>query len=191
MTISGVGTTDITTDDAHIEIKNWGRFQEVPGQLAKYQQAVKRPQSHVYFFGPEPPKQRYEQIHELMEAANIRMFSFDAEDEVREHGRHLSEERALFNAFRDARLAPETGRVLKPKDAQQAFIDWADVETRRKVADVRKFLDAHFGVLNENGHKDSLLKKTVRGWKDWALVPAPNNPGMAEPADNIDGAAHP
>ena len=37
MRISKVGETDITTDDAHIEIKKWKDHDKVIGQLFRYQ----------------------------------------------------------------------------------------------------------------------------------------------------------
>src|SRR4051794_3035724 len=43
MHIEGVGTTDITTDDTHIEIKRWTRADEIIGQLGRYNSAVPRP----------------------------------------------------------------------------------------------------------------------------------------------------
>ena len=86
MHIAGVGTTDITTEDAHIEIKRWGKFQEVLGQLQKYQAAQPRPRSCVYFFGPKPASKRMNMILELMISAGIEVYSFGVDDSVERHG---------------------------------------------------------------------------------------------------------
>ncbi len=83
--LPGVGVTDLSTNTAHIEIKNWIRYQQVPGQLATYQQASRREKSIVYFFGKPPSAVRLEQIERLMEACEIQMFSFDEDDNIREH----------------------------------------------------------------------------------------------------------
>jgi len=160
---------------------------EVPGQLAKYQQAVKRPQSRVYFFGPEPPKHRYEQILGLMEAANIQMFSFDAEDEVKEHSRQLSEEDSIFADFKQAQLRKEAGRVLNITEAKTAFCQWATANQKGQPANVKNFLELHLGPLSDKPSHDSLLQKSIRGWKGWCLVLTPNTAEVVEPASHIVG----
>ena len=83
--ISDVGTTDITTDDAHIEIKRWTRSHEVIGQLAKYQKAMPKQRSCVYFFGPRLSSKKTNDIVELMQAAGIEMYSFDHKDNIERH----------------------------------------------------------------------------------------------------------
>ncbi len=83
--IAGVGITDITTPDMHVEIKRWSRYHEVPGQLAKYQQGCRRTKSAVYFFGTIPSLGRQQQIAALMAASRINMYSIDAADEITEH----------------------------------------------------------------------------------------------------------
>lgn len=85
MHIRGVGITDLTTHDSHIEIKCWTRYHQVPGQLAAYQQGCHRPKSLVYFFGSPPSFIRLNQIINLMTAHGIQMFSIDDDDTVTEH----------------------------------------------------------------------------------------------------------
>ena len=77
MHIPGIGRTDVTTNDAHMEIKRWHRYQEVPGQLAKYQSKCPRPRSVVYFFGSMPSNERVRNIQNLMVAHGIEMNYFD------------------------------------------------------------------------------------------------------------------
>ncbi len=77
-----VGITDLTTSDAHIEIKNWDRYQQVPGQLATYQQAAHRARSVVYFFGAMPRFTRVQQIRRLMKRHQIEMLSIDVDDHI-------------------------------------------------------------------------------------------------------------
>ncbi len=83
--IPGVGITDLTTDDAHIEIKLWHKYHQVPGQLAAYQQGSFRNKSIVYFFGMPPTLSRLNQIQTLMTAHGIQMFSIDDDDLITEH----------------------------------------------------------------------------------------------------------
>jgi uncharacterized coiled-coil protein SlyX len=85
MKIPDVGRTDITTPDQHIEIKKWGRYHEVPGQLAKYQQGCPRKGLAVYFFGTVPGQSRLRQVEALMRSANIAMYSIDEDDEIVEY----------------------------------------------------------------------------------------------------------
>ena len=83
--IPGVGTTDLTTDEAHIEIKNWKLYDKVPGQLSKYRLGSPRPGSVVYFFGMPPSSCRLKQIKTLMAAHRIQMFSIDDDDVITAH----------------------------------------------------------------------------------------------------------
>jgi len=83
--IEGVGTTDVTTSDAHNEVKNWRRYHEVPGQLAKYNHGSPRPRKCVYFFGNPPSSKKIEHILNLMTLQNIEMYSFDLDDEIVAH----------------------------------------------------------------------------------------------------------
>jgi len=83
--IKNVGTTDITTEDSHVEIKRWTRYHEVPGQLSKYNQACPRMRKCVYFFGPPPSSQKMQDILKLMTSQGIEMYSFDADDEIITH----------------------------------------------------------------------------------------------------------
>lgn len=128
MRIEGVGVTDITTPEAHIEIKAWARFQGVPGQLAKYQQAVKRDKVCVYFFGPEPSGERYEQILALMEVAGIEVFSFGPDDEVHEHRQHVT--MSIVDRFARDRLVRQEGITLKRPDGIRAMREWAQENER-------------------------------------------------------------
>ena len=82
VTIQGVGTTDITTDDAHIEIKKWSSYQSVPGQLSKYQMGLPRPRSCVYFFGTKPKSLRLNHIINLMRFHRIELYSVDENDQI-------------------------------------------------------------------------------------------------------------
>lgn len=49
--VRGVGFTDVTLDNAHVEIKNARRYHETPGQLLKYALADPRPYYVVILFG--------------------------------------------------------------------------------------------------------------------------------------------
>jgi hypothetical protein len=83
--IPDVGVTDLTTRDAHMEIKAWHKYHEVPGQLAKYNQAAPRPNLRAYFFGPPPSGTRLASICDLMATHNIEMWSFDGNDDPYAH----------------------------------------------------------------------------------------------------------
>ncbi len=90
MHIPDVGITDITTSDTHVEIKDWKRYHQVPGQLATYQQAVPRVNSVVYFFGAMPSYNRFISIRSLMTRHNISMYSIDSDDVITEHPSEVS-----------------------------------------------------------------------------------------------------
>lgn len=124
MSITGVGTTDITTADAHIEIKKWSGYHEVIGQLAKYNRAVKRPRLCVYFFGPEPKKERYEQILDLMAEANIEMYSVDAGDGIVRHERVSHEQVTAFREFASKHITRIQNARLCEKDLRVRLNMW-------------------------------------------------------------------
>ena len=84
--IPGVGITDITTDDTHIEIKRWSRYHEVPGQLAKYQHAIPRDKLAVYFFGRPPAvNKKYHSILHMTVSFGIETHSIDKDDNIVTH----------------------------------------------------------------------------------------------------------
>jgi len=171
MSITGVGTTDITTADAHIEIKKWSGYHEVIGQLAKYNRAVKRPRLCVYFFGPEPRKERYEQILDLMTEANIEMYSFDASDEVKSHKRvaNKSPPEIHVDEFHQTCLIEAPGAIIKWTDILSAFRSWS--AQKRYIIPEKK---AEIKLLFENklrcNSKDVRANGvTVDGWKNLGL----------------------
>ena len=86
LTIPGIGRTDITTSDMHIEIKHWLKYHEVPGQLDKYNHAVPRSKLCVYLFGSKPKKDKsVKAIEEFFKRHRIEMFSFQDNDEIVQH----------------------------------------------------------------------------------------------------------
>jgi phage/plasmid-associated DNA primase len=76
----------------------------------------------------------------------------------------------IFAEFRDLYLVEDAGRVLNAAEAQETFRRWTDSAKKRKPKKIKEFLEANLGVLSENGHKDAVLKKTVRGWKGWKFA---------------------
>jgi len=169
--IVGVGVTDITTDDAHIEIKRWKHYDEVSGQLAKYQRALARPRRCVYFFGRMPNSKRLNEIFELMAEANIEVSWFDSEDDSIHHLKSLTPE--------DKSLESRIGEFVRDhmtKDRHGVIEDWSILKTalydfdaslkQTKVPDIRKALKGHGVVVEDtycNGSK-------FRGVKGWSLV---------------------
>jgi hypothetical protein len=83
--IQGVGTTDVSTPDAHVEVKRWNRYHEVPGQLDKYHRACPRPRRCVYFFGVPPSAARIHEVLNMMISHGIEMYSVGPDDEVISH----------------------------------------------------------------------------------------------------------
>jgi hypothetical protein len=171
--------TDITTPEAHVEIKVWKRFQEVPGQLAKYHQAVRRDKLCVYFFGPEPSGERYAQVLALMEAADIEVYSFGPDDEVRKHestqpGLDVPGMRALIQ-FQESHIIAEKRAVLDWRSTLTAFRDWASSNGLRlpeKDKVVKELFMVRFGkfVDNRSGNMN------VYGWRHFRYMPSSGSP---------------
>jgi hypothetical protein len=176
MSITGVGTTDITTADAHIEIKKWSGYHEVIGQLAKYNRAVKRPRLCVYFFGPEPKKERYEQILDLMTEANIEMYSFDASDETRRHLPAVPQVSKLEDAVRlyvATELKEDVGHGIKWTQMDELFRVWLQKHDSTIVVPLRKVLRLSFesaiGVEADQWNTKH-CGHISKGWKNLRFV---------------------
>lgn len=82
--IPGVGITDITTPEMHIEIKVWHNYQEVVGQLLKYQIAEPRPKMYAYMYGDRPNDQKVNMINQLYSKSGIKLCYFADNDIIQE-----------------------------------------------------------------------------------------------------------
>ena len=131
LSIPGVGITDVTTDDQHVEIKRWTRYHEVQGQLEKYQRAAHRPQLAVYFFGVRPKPDRIATIERSMAYHKIAMYSFDIDDNIFEHQpaqdiahyRRKEEVNPIIE-FLAARTRPMPSAKIHVIHFKRAYTDW-------------------------------------------------------------------
>lgn len=161
------GRTDLTTDDAHIEIKSWTRYHEVPGQLGKYQLASPRRQSIVYFFGLEPCKERLDEIETLMRRMSIDMYSIDRQDKIRHHACSVSERNDVAWQWIQSNIVTDPRGMLSRPDVNEAF---------RKAHPTVKLKDFSASLLlfigNEPLQQKSL--KNSMGWRGYAMAQAPS-----------------
>jgi len=181
--ISRVGVTDITTPDTHIEIKNWKYFDDVPGQLARYQKALARPNQCVYFFGEEPGNERFGQIIELMKDANIEVFSFDAADRIRKHD-VVEPEPDHFDKFAETHIVKEDGALLQWRDVLTLFRSWALVEDRQFPTSKSKIQDlfvSRLGPIIDN----RFHKRNLYGWKNLRLADPTVNHQLRDPSEHV------
>ncbi len=138
MCIPGIGTTDLTTEDAHIEIKIWTDYKKVPGQLAAYQQGCPRQKSIVYFFGKLPDRRKLEHIKMLMISFRIQMFSIDDNNVITEHTPEHRDQALLqndpfvqfLNVAAERKIGEET-HVHKVKEVYQSWL----AKEKRTVTD--------------------------------------------------------
>ena len=123
--IAGVGITDITTPDAHIEIKRWRQWKEALGQLTAYQNAVPRRLSCVYFFGPRPGLKSLTAIADCMMKAGVEMYSFASNDAVEHHEivEGLPQPLSPMQAFVEAHLVKDRGCTVTWLEVKAAFCD--------------------------------------------------------------------
>lgn len=170
--VPGVGETDLTTDDAHIELKKWSEYDDVPGQLAKYNLIIPRPRRCGYFFGPLPGKKRIAFIEALMKSFGIEMYSFDADDDVHRHGKEEDSgqsERSIFTRFRTECLVDEDGDRLEWTVVLPVFQAWAKAtgfEIEEKKGTVRRIFVAGLGKIYDSRFKGISLY----GWKNVRLT---------------------
>jgi hypothetical protein len=127
MRISKVGETDITTDDAHIEIKRWKDHDKVIGQ-----RAVKRDRLCAYFFGSRPDAAKVQMIYELLHGAGIEMFSFHADGTIEKHGdaNDDRDQEALRNFIQTEMVPEDDPTVILDLDL---FQDGAQPEDKTEI----------------------------------------------------------
>jgi hypothetical protein len=81
------GTTDITTEKAHIEIKSWPDYKAALGQLLFYNSSAPKMRLFVCFFGTRPEDERMTQIHAVFAQHHISLIYFPEgkDDQVHVH----------------------------------------------------------------------------------------------------------
>ena len=161
--IKGLGITDLTTEDAHIEIKKWNRFHEVVGQLEKYNLRAPRKYKRVYFFGPSPTKTQLENVHNLMEANGIEMFSFDDQDVAWPH-KFTDEDQLSLNVgeFVAERMRRSDDSNLLWTDLLVAYNAWPQRKMMKSKDLKEKF--AKHGVKYQRTTVSNENFLGVRGW---------------------------
>ena len=75
MTLS-CGTTDVTTETTHAEIKRWPEWKSALGQIQSYNVACPRPRLHVYMFDNASNRTRREAI-QTFHKCGIAAFTFE------------------------------------------------------------------------------------------------------------------
>jgi hypothetical protein len=170
--IPGVGYTDLTTPDAHIEIKRFKDYHVVPGQLAKYNHVLPRSRKCVYFFGPLPDEKRLELIADLMAESGIEMYIFDQNDVPYQcsHSNAALKAARVLAQFRRLKIKADTKAAMKATSAYVAFEEWATTldpsqKTRKAVA---ALFEAVFGVTKSVRGWNH--ETNVRGWKGYVLT---------------------
>ena len=68
--------TDISTEDTHVEIKNWKKFRKSIGTLISYNVEDHKPYLQVYLFGTKTNKIK-EVATRIFKSLDIKMFTFD------------------------------------------------------------------------------------------------------------------
>jgi len=162
--IVGIGETDITTEDAHIEIKRWSKFSDVTGQLARYQRAVRKDHRSVYFFGARPKAAKIKEIYELMCEAGIEMFSFAPDDSVIRHGPEEDEDPRghAVKVFARERLVQNPRGTVLWVDLLRAYNEWENRVGMPSTALKAEF--ARVGVRYQNTRIDRTPFCGVKGW---------------------------
>lgn len=70
------GITDVTNDTTHAEIKNFERFNDVFGQLFRYNREDPKERLQVYLFGKPPSNNMIQQIVGAMKDAGFEVYTF-------------------------------------------------------------------------------------------------------------------
>ncbi|KAJ3030821.1 hypothetical protein HDV00_008641 [Rhizophlyctis rosea] len=172
MRVQRLGITDITTDDAHIEIKRWNRFHEVPGQLAKYNQGAPRQVQQVYFFGQTPGQQRLQDIYKLMRTFGIEVYSFDENDIPWRHDTQEAEsaESAAVSKFVREKLVRDItpGVCLQWTDLRDEFANATGNKPPHSTANKEPPWHA-FLAHGLEYVKTTVDGKNFRGFRGWKI----------------------
>jgi hypothetical protein len=173
-----VGFTDLTTGDAHIEIKKWSDYHIVQGQLNKYNRVIPRPRKCAYFFGVTPSKKRLAFIADLMKEAGIEMYIFDANDVPYRH--MVTDEAALGSRGiveefiqRRLRSVQDLNALLPWKEVKRAFKDEHGHDPPHDPARTQKpwHYFCHCGLSYVDTCLAACGGKKFRGFRGWKLVP--------------------
>ena len=171
MHLEGVGTTDVTTPDAHIEIKSWHRYHEVIGQLYKYQKACPRSKSVVYFFGIPPSSKRLNSIVESMVANDIRMYSFDDDEFVVTHNIIPSEAvKTSFQTWCEEHLRTCVGGKVHVHRVVDLYNSGQESKDQLGARRASKMLQAAGFVVGKRCRISNCDNFCVRGKKDLPFV---------------------
>jgi len=74
------GITDISTDNAHMEIKCWDKWKDVIGQLFSYNDQDPKEELHVYLFGRYKQHLKYN-AYDTISRRGIKVFEFEEDEE--------------------------------------------------------------------------------------------------------------
>jgi hypothetical protein len=75
------GVTDITTQNCHKEIKEWGCWKEALGQLLHYNRVDKKEKLEVYFFGKYSPEAKAN-AYETLKLYDIVVYEFEDKENM-------------------------------------------------------------------------------------------------------------
>jgi hypothetical protein len=93
------GVTDVTTDDAHAEIKNWECMHEAVGQLLLYNFLDPKKELHIYLFGTNISFQKLQLMIRFYKSINFVVHTFSETDEGISIYRHNDEQEVFTMPF--------------------------------------------------------------------------------------------
>lgn len=168
-TTNTFGTTDIETDDAIIEIKNWKNYKALLGQILSYTRGVNK-QKIAYFFGKKPGK--LNDILGLMKSHDITVYhiTMDANGNIEEE--NLLEVQTEFMKWLDQYIVYQKDNVLELSKACQMFegrlLGTKVMKTYK--AEIEHFISLKFPNVNHKYQNTTINGTSYRGWLNLSLL---------------------
>lgn len=160
--VTKYGTTDISTETHHIEIKNWKHYKNALGQLKSYNHTDNK-KLIVAFFGEYKNKDK---VIELFHANDINVWELIKAPEKIEIIKHEKENNLIFV---EKYIKKHENGFIKWTDMWKLYQEWyykinGNTNNLKKLATKKYFIDKIFKI------EDKMYKNKGRGWVDFSMI---------------------
>lgn len=165
------GTTDIETDDAIIEIKNWKNYKGAVGQIISYTHGVNK-RKVVYLFGKKP--KNIKDVINLFRSHHIDMYhlEIDALGCVNEENMHECKDD--FYQWCRLNIKSCDNGILKLTDVVKKYTntskEWHSKELSKYKVVLEALIKDYFKISRWQHSVVTIDNKQYRGWKGVCMV---------------------
>jgi len=164
------GTTDIETDDAIIEIKNWKNYKSAMGQVVCYNYGINK-RKVVYFFGKKP--KNIKDVINLFKSHHIDMYHIEINVLGNVIEESLNECRDKFYKWCCLNIKSCDNGVLKLTDVVKRFTgvdEWHSKELSKYKSVLESLIKNYFKLIRWQYGVVTIDNKQFKGWKGLILM---------------------